>query len=589
MGSGGICIEGNLSFKKIKGTKPTICLGQASATLFPIPLSLSKQAFMQRIWSVFFFLFAFITTFAQSGMSGESLQRPKLVVGITIDQMRWDYLYRYYDRYAANGGFKRMLSQGFSCENTLIPYAPTVTAPGHTCIYTGSIPSVHGIAGNFWWDVAQQRNVYCTEDKTVQTVGSSTTQGLQSPRNLLASTICDELRLATNFQSKVIGVAIKDRGGILPAGHSANAAYWYDSQEGNWITSTYYMSELPKWVKDLNAKKLGDKYYEQGWNTLYPANTYLQSTSDVKSYETKSIGTGFPYDLKKFIGKNYGALASTPYGNSFTVEMAKAAIEGEKLGADAITDILAVSFSSPDYIGHGFGPNSMEQEDDFYRLDKELGEFLNYLDNKIGQGQYTVFLSADHGVAHVPGFMKENKFPAGNFNEGVVMEQLNQLLKDKFGTGNLALDISNYQVVLNHPLINDKKLKREEIADVATEFFSKQEAVARAFDLHRLNETALPTKIKDMIVNGYYPSRAGDIQIILKPNYIESFLTAGTTHGMWYNYDAHIPLLWYGWGIKAGKTNRETYMTDIAPTLAALLHIQMPGGAVGKVITEVLK
>ena len=545
---------------------------------------------MQRIYSVILSLFIFITSTAQSGTLGESLQRPKLVVGITIDQMRWDYLYRYYDRYAANGGFKRMLNQGFSCENTLIPYTPTITAPGHTCIYTGSVPAIHGIAGNFWWDVAEQRNVYCTEDKTVQTVGSATNMGLQSPRNLLVTTICDELRLATNFQSKVIGIAIKDRGGILPAGHTANAAYWYDSQEGNWITSTYYMTALPQWVKDLNAKKLVDKYYEQGWNTMYPTNTYTQSTTDDRSYETKGVGTGFPYDLKKFIGKNYGVISATPQGNSFTIEMAKAAIEGEKLGADAITDILAVSFSSPDYIGHGYGPNSMEQEDDFLRLDKELGEFLNYLDGKIGQGQYTVFLSADHGVAHVPAFMKENKMPAGNFNEGAVLEQLNQTLKDKFGQGNLALNFSNYQLVLNNSLINgDKKLNREEIVAATIEFFLKQSAVARVFDLHHMDEIALPAKIKEMIVNGYYPPRAGDIQIILKPNYIENFLTTGTTHGMWNPYDAHIPLLWYGWGIKPGKTNRETYMTDIAPTLAALLHIQMPGGTIGKVISEVMK
>ena len=544
---------------------------------------------MQRIYSIILCLFIFITSFAQSGTSGETLQRPKLVVGITIDQMRWDYLYRYYDRYAADGGFKRMLNQGFSCENTLIPYTPTVTAPGHTCIFTGSVPAIHGIAGNFWWDNAEQRNVYCTEDKTVQTVGSATNMGLQSPRNLLVTTICDELRLATNFQGKVIGIAIKDRGGILPAGHSANAAYWYDSQEGKWISSTYYMTDLPQWVKDLNAKKLVDKYYQQGWATLYPINTYSQSTADQKPYETTGVGTGFPYDLKKFIGKNYGVISSTPYGNTFTVEMAKAAIQEEKLGADAITDMITVSFSSTDYIGHGYGPNSIEQEDDFLRLDKDLGDFLNYLDSKIGKGQYTVFLSADHGVANVPAFMKEYKMPAGNFNEGAILEQLNQQLKDKFNEGKLALDFSNYQLVLNNKLISEKKLKREEIVDVVIDFLSKQPSVARVFDLHHLAETAVPSKVKEMIVNGYYPSRAGDVQIILKPNYIEAFLTTGTTHGMWYPYDAHIPLLWYGWGIKTGKTNRETYMTDIAPTVAALLHIQMPGGTIGKVITEVMK
>lgn len=541
---------------------------------------------MRRITSIALSFFLFLSATAQS----ESISRPKLIVGITVDQMRWDYLYRFYDRYAPNGGFKRMLGQGFSCENTMIPYAPTVTAPGHTSIYTGTVPSLHGIAGNLFWNNDEQREIYCTEDKSVQTVGNNSAAGLQSPRNLLVTTICDELKLATNFQSKVIGIAIKDRGGILPAGHSANAAYWYDSQDGNWISSTYYMTDLPQWMKDLNAKKLADKYYEQGWNTLYPVNTYTQSTADDKSYEMKGFGTGFPYDLKKFIGRSYGVVSSTPHGNTFTIEVAKAAIEGEKLGADAIPDFLALSFSSPDYIGHGFGPNSMEQEDDFLRLDKELGEFLNYLDTKVGQGQYTVFLSADHGVAHVPAFMKENKLPGGNFNEATILEQMNAQLRDKFGQSNLALTISNYQVVLNHELISsEKKLKRDDIVNAIIGFLSKQWAVARAIDLEKIGTASLPAKVREMMINGYYPGRAGDVQIILKANYIENFLNTGTTHGMWNPYDAHIPLLWYGWGIKQGKTNRETYMTDIAPTLAALLHIQMPSGSIGSVIQEVIK
>ena len=542
---------------------------------------------MQRILSLALFLFIFKTTVAQPG---EKLQRPKLVVGIVVDQMRWDFLYRYYERYAADGGFKRLINQGFSCENTFIPYAPTVTAPGHTSIYTGSVPAVHGITGNIWWDINLRRDVYCTEDSSVKTVGSPTKAGLQSPRNMLVTTICDELRLATNFKSKVIGIAIKDRGGILPAGHSANAAYWYDPQVGNWITSTYYMTDLPQWAKDLNDKKLVDKYYDKGWSTLYPLNTYLQSTSDEKTYESKVLGQAFPYDLKKFKGKSYGIINSTPHGNSFTIDMAKAAIEGENLGADATTDFLALSFSAPDYIGHSFGPNSIEQEDDFLRLDKDLGEFLNYLDGKIGNGQYTVFLSADHGVAHVASFMSENKLPGGKFTEGAILEQLNQYLKDLFGPGNLALNISNYQLILNNNAIRaDKKLNREEIIDACIDFLSKQESVLRAFDMNEIGEVPLPARIKEMIVKGYYPPRCGDIQIIFKSNYMENYSPTGTTHGMWNPYDSHIPLLWYGWGIKPGKTNRETYMTDIAPTLAALLHIQMPSGTIGTVINEVLK
>lgn len=520
----------------------------------------------------------------------QTIARPKLVVGIVIDQMRWDYLYRYYDRYAANGGFKRMLNQGFSCENTLIPYAPTITACGHSTLYTGATPALSGISGNFWWDRDQMRSVYCTEDKTVNTVGSTSTAGKMSPRNMLVTTVGDELRLATNFKSKVIGIAIKDRGGILPAGHSANAAYWYDNTTGTWITSTYYMNELPKWVNDFNDQKWVDKYYDQGWNLLYPSNTYTQSTADDKPYEAKTLGSNvFPYDMKKFMGKDYSKIATTPMGNTLTAEFAKAAVTAEDLGADNITDFLAVSFSSPDYIGHSFGPNSMEEEDAYLRLDKELGAFLDFLDSKVGKGQYTVFLSADHGVAHTPEFMQENKLPGGRIQMGPLMANLNKALAEKYKVNNIVVSDENYQIHLNHPSLDSANIKEREVIDWLIKRLSSEPGIDRVFALEDLNIVPLPATIRKMINNGYYRNRNGDIQMILKSGYIEAFGTTGTTHGLWNPYDAHIPLLWYGWGIRPGKTNKEVYMTDVAPTLAALLHIQMPSGCIGNVITEVMK
>ncbi len=539
---------------------------------------------MQKLLLAAFFSFLLI-----SGQAQSELKRPKLVVGIVMDQMRWDYLYRYYARYSETGGFKRMLNQGFSCENTLIPYAPTITACGHSSIYTGSVPAVNGISGNTWWDKEQMRTVYCTEDKTVNTVGSTSVLGKMSPRNLLVTTICDELRLATNFRSKVIGVAIKDRGGILPAGHSANGAYWYDNTNGNWITSTYYMNELPKWVADFNSQQVVDKYYEKGWSTLYPLNTYKQSTEDDKNWEAKPFGPVFPYDMKKFIGKDYGKIPSTPMGNSMTIEFAKAALSAEQLGADDITDFLAVSFSSPDYIGHTFGPNSVEAEDGFLRLDQELGAFLNFLDTKVGKGQYTVFLSADHGAAHVPEFMQEHQLPGGRVFTGKVMETMNKALKEKYGMANIIVSDDNYQIHLNHPLLDSAKADKEAILQWIISRLNTEPGIDRAFALRDLNTIPLPGRIREMLNNGYYPRRNGDIQFILKPGYIDAYSTMGTTHGLWNPYDAHIPLIWYGWGIRPGKTNRETFMTDIAPTLAALLRIQMPSGTVGAPISEVLK
>lgn len=519
----------------------------------------------------------------------QQISRPKLVVGMVVDQMRWDYLYRYYDRYENNGGFKRMIGKGFSCENTLIPYTPTVTACGHSCIYTGSVPAINGITGNFWWDKEQMRSVYCTEDRTVKTTGSNSTLGMQSPRNLLVTTVCDEMRLATNFRSKVIGVAIKDRGGILPAGHSANAAYWYDNTTGTWISSTYYMNDLPKWVNDFNNKKLVDKYYQQGWDLLYPANTYMQSTDDEKSYEGKPFGTKFPYELKSLVGKDYSKIAATPMGNSLTAELAKAAITGEGLGADDFTDFLAISFSSPDYIGHTFGPNSIEAEDGFLRLDKEIGSLLDFLDEKVGEGQYTVFLSADHGVAQVPEFMQENKLLAGRVFMGQVTDSLNKQLFEKYKIRRLIVSDENYQLHLNHPSLDSANIDVEEVCNWIVKKLSSAPGISRAFPIEELNEVPLPAAIRTMLNNGYYPKRSGDVQIILLPGYIDAYGYTGTTHGLWNPYDAHIPLLWYGWGIKQGSTNKEIYMTDIAPTLAALLHIQAPNGNIGKPIMELLK
>ena len=549
----------------------------------------------------YFFLFIVFCAWMQTSGQGNpappptvpaEIARPSLVVGIVIDQMRWDYLYRYYSRYQNNGGFKRLLTNGFSCENTLIPYMPTVTACGHTGIYTGSVPAITGITGNNWWDYDLSKSIYCTTDDQMKTIGGTGTAGQMSPHNLLVTTIGDELHLATNFRGKVIGIALKDRAAILPAGHTANAAYWYDETNGNWISSSYYLTELPAWVQKLNDKKLVDQYYSLDWNTIYPLETYIQSAPDAEPYEYRPFGRqakGFPYNLKQFAGKNYYVLPVTPYGNSYTFDMAKAAVDGEKLGAGPVTDMLTISISAPDYIGHNFGPNSVEAEDDFLRLDKDLGDFLDYLDTKVGKGKYLLFLTADHGGAHVPFFLNQHKIPAGNAIDTVYSDALNKLLREKFGSDKLMIDLSDYQVRLNRSLIKRLGLNKDTINKVIADYLDEQPGVYRAFALDKVNETTLNATIKTAVTNGYYPQRSGDIQIIFKPQWIENFENGGTTHGEWNPYDAHIPLIWYGWNIKPGRLGRETYMTDIAPTIAYLLHIQMPSGSIGHVIEDVSK
>lgn len=510
--------------------------------------------------------------------------RPKLVVGLVVDQMRWDYLYRYYNRYT-NGGFKRLINEGFSVENTFIPYTPTYTACGHTCIYTGSVPAVHGIIGNDWYDPETKKNVYCTEDSSVSTVGSTpSSEGNMSPKNMLTTTITDELRLATNFRGKVIGISLKDRGSILPAGHAANAAYWYQGSTGNWITSTYYMKEVPTWIADYNKLKLANKFYAKNWETLYPMNTYVNSTADEKAYEGKS--STFPHQLTQNIDKNFDVIRSTPYGNTITLDLAKLAILSEDLGQDNITDFLAVSCSSTDYVGHAYGPNSVEAEDTYLRLDKDFEAFFNYLDKKVGKGNYTVFLTADHGAAHVPGFMQENKMPSGVVSDRDIANKLNAYLNDKFKVNNVVLKSQNNQIIFDHDKTDKGDVSFDVIKSASVEFLKRLDGFQNAVDIAKISQSTLQEIQKMMITNGYNARRSGDIYYVLQPNWFNGGST-GTTHGNWNPYDSHIPLVFMGWGIKAGASNKTHYMTDIAPTLAALLHIQMPNGTVGEPITEI--
>ena len=538
---------------------------------------------------IIFFVFVFALSITVNAQAPGSLKRPKLVVGLMVDQMRWDYLYRYYDRYGTDG-FKRLINQGFSCENTFIPYTPTYTAAGHTCVYTGSVPSIHGIMGNNWFSRADGRVIYCAEDNNVKTVGSTSNAGLMSPKNMWTNTITDELRLAANFRNKVIGIALKDRGAILPAGHSANGAFWYDNATGGWITSSYYMNDLPKWAKDLNAKKLPETYLSKDWNTLYPINTYKQSSADDRPYENMMAGSNtFPHQTSKLAIKGvYDALRVSPYGNTFTIDMAKAAIEGEQLGKSVMPDFLAISFSTPDYIGHTFGPNSVEAEDGMLRLDKDLANFFRYLDTKIGKGQYLLFLTADHGAAHIPGFMLENKIPAGFADDADIKKLLNDEAETQFGVKNIIASVINYQLYLDHALISEKKLNNSDVTDFMLKKLLAHPAIAGAVDLHQLGASSLQSVIKERMSNGYNQVRSGDIQFVFKPQWFDGG-AKGTTHGVWNPYDSHIPLLWYGWGVKQGKSNREVYMSDIAPTIAAMLRIQMPNGCIGKVIEEVIK
>ena len=518
------------------------------------------------------------------------LARPKLVVGLVVDQMRWDYLYRYYNRYS-EGGFKRLLKSGFSFENAIIPYTPTVTAAGHACIYTGSVPAINGIVGNSWIERLTGKLMYCTADNTVQSVGTKSDDGEMSPKNMFANTIGDELRFASNFKSRVFGIGLKDRGAILPAGHSANAAYWFDDATGNWITSTYYMNTLPTWVDEFNGQKMPDAYIKTGWNLLYNINKYDQSIPDDNRFEKNIPGektVTFPHNFSSNEGKDFISVRFSPFGNSFTLDFAKQMIVKEKLGATGQTDMLCISLSSTDYIGHIFGPQSIEMEDTYLRLDKELESFFANLDKTFTNKNYIVFLTADHGAAYTPDYMKAMKQSAGTLMEANVKKTLNTALEEKFNAKNIIASALEYQLFLDNKLIDSLKLNRNEIeADIIKKLLAMPE-VSNAFSLNNPAQILLPEFLKQRFVNGFFYNRCSDVQYILKPQYTDG-TGKGTDHGSWNPYDAHIPLLFFGNGLKQGKTNREVYMTDIAPTIAAMLKIQMPSGSVGKVLEEVVK
>lgn len=553
-------------------------------------MALKSDTMFRKISIAAVTLLSVITIDAQKNKNNQ-VDRPKLVVGLVIDQMRWDYLYRYYSKYG-NDGFKRLLNKGYSLNNVHIPYVPTVTALGHTSIYTGSVPAIHGIAGNDWTDKETGKNVYCTTDENVQPVGTTNVKvGSHSPKNLWSTTVTDELRLATNFQGKVVGVSLKDRASILPAGHTPNGAYWFDDSTGDFITSTWYMNDLPQWVKSFNSQNLPDQLVANGWNTLLPINQYTESSPDNSPWEGllgSSKTPVFPYNnLAEDYKNKKDNIRYTPFGNTLTLKLAEASVEGENLGADDVTDILAINLASTDYAGHKFGPNSIEVEDVYLRLDQDLAQFFKYLDGKVGKNQYTVFVSADHGGAHSVGFLKEHKINTGFFGEGME-KSLNEKLKAKFGVDKLINGVDNYQVYFDRKLMTDNKLELEDIKEFAIHELEKDPTVLYAVSTTEVQEATIPEPIKQRIINGINRQRSGDIQLISHDSMLPPYSKTGTTHSVWNSYDAHIPLIFMGWGIKHGESNKPYHMTDIAPTVSALLHIQFPSGNVGNPITEVL-
>ena len=467
-------------------------------------------------------------------MMAERVERPRLVVGIIVDQMRWDFLYTNYERYG-NGGFLRLLNDGLSYGNCMVDFLPTITACGHASLYTGTTPAIHGIAGNSWWENGERFSA-CGDD-SVEGVGTTNKVGKKSPRNMQVTTLGDEMKLATDFRSKVIALGLKDRAAILPGGHAANGAFWFDGELPGYITSSYYMKDLPKWVKDYNKKHKKDLAKDH-WNTIMGVRT--------------------------------------------TMELAREAVDGEKLGNDNVPDLLAISLSTTDAVQHNFGTRSTRTDSIYLEIDRQLEQLLKHLDSRVGKGNYLVFLTSDHGGTHNYKYMTSNKLPSGAWSPWGDKPKLDAYLQGVFGVDKLILAEAEYYFYLDNAKIAQNKLDREAVKAEAVKWLMSQPDVQWAVDVEHIDRVTMPAEIKERIVKGYHPQRSGEIYVLPVTGYFAGDRTAkGSNHGSWNQGDSHIPLIFMGWHIKPGENNTRCNMSDIVPTVCSMLHIQSPDGALG--------
>ncbi|PSL28182.1 alkaline phosphatase family protein [Chitinophaga ginsengisoli] len=529
-----------------------------------------------------------VTLFAGISISSAQSLKPRLIVGLVVDQMRWEYLYKFNSRFGPDG-FKRLMDSGFNCNNTHLNFYPSHDGPGYASIFTGTVPSIHGIPANSWYDKNIRSEVYCVEDETVRNIGSDRFAG-SSPRRLEVNTIGDELRLFTNHQSKVFAISLMDRAAVLSAGHSGNA-YWLDGGSGNFISSTFYLARLPSWVEAFNSRQYVDSICKAGWDLLYPRSTYIYSNDGGSLYKGTPFGKtalSFPYDLSSFASVRRNVFSYTPFGNTILIDFATKLISNEKLGSGDTPDLLTIAFSSTDYIGHAFNPNSIELEDTYLRLDKEIGSFLRHLDELYGKDGYLVFLTSDHGVANNFGYLKDMNINSGEVKMNEIILNTEKYLKSTFGDLNWIRTFNYPMIHLNDSSIITTGIDRKAITEQIKKNIEQYDGVLKVLDLTSISDELLEASLKTKTINGIFSKLSGDMIIILKPNYYETFSRTGTTHGSLFSYDTHIPLLWYGCGIKSQKDYSEINITDIAPTISAILNIPEPNGSTGHIIKDLL-
>ncbi len=520
-------------------------------------------------------------------------EKPKLIIGIVISQLRYDYIPRYWDKFGEDG-FKKLINRGSYCKNTSFNYLFSDIGVGSATISTGTNPSQHGIIASSWYNNLRDDIISYTYDEKVNTIGGGYESGRFSPHQLMATTFADEIKLANNFKSKVIGVSLDPAPAIFSTGHTADCAYWFDAKNGSWISSSFYCDSLPNWVNEFNRKNFSDTYLEQEWTTLLPMSEYNASLLDNNEYETGIYGHKvFPYVLKDLIKKikkkeKYEILRYTPFGNNLTKDFAVSTILEEELGKDEYTDVLTITFTVSERIGNLYGPLSVEVEDIMLRLDREIAHLLDFIDKNLGKENVLIYVTGEHGVMHMPEYLEDHKIPTGYFNGASAISLLKSYMNNIYGKGDWIKQYHGQQIYLNRTLIEDAKMDLASVQNDVANLMLQFSGIANTMTASTLHSTNFSHGIFATIQNGYNQKRSGDVIINFKAGWAES---PGSDNGFGtaYGHDRRVPLIWYGWKIGRNSILRSVDLTDIAPTISTLLEISYPNSASGNPILEIIE
>jgi predicted AlkP superfamily pyrophosphatase or phosphodiesterase len=550
---------------------------------------------MKRVITVLYIL---AITFSRAGAQSAYIppDKPKLVIGIIVEQLRYDQLERVWNVLSDNG-LKRMVNEGTYFRNTSVDYLSTQAAPGFATISTGASPSVHGITSDTWFHPFNDQMVFCVQDPEASPVGGSFETGLFSPVNLLSSTFADELQMSSCGGAKVYGIGIREMGAIITAGHAADGAFWYDDRTGTWMTSTYYADKLPEWLMDLNAMLMPGQYLNHTWETLLDPSLYPGCQIDSSAFEKGFNGqTWFPYDLKQLstrgkllnTTRDYSMLRETPFADDFTTDMALRLIDNEQLGQDDITDYLAITYSATDYIGHRFGPSSVESTDAILRLDRNIARLLEKIDKSLGKKNVLLYFVSAHGVSEIPAVLEQSRVPSGYFKLNQSLQLLRSYLNAVYGQGDWVRGFFDNQIFLNRALIEDADISLEEIQKKVARFMVQFSGIAAAVPTSAFEMSDFAGGLLRKMNNNFSQQRSGDVMIALNPGWVEKTDNV-TGHNSPYEYDSHVPLIWFGWTASRSSITRSVTTRDIAVTLSVLCRIPIPNASSGDPLHELFR